>query len=153
MIAGGASLLDHGAYQAAFGEELTALGERAAVVTLLGAVVAADMAALYRLASPLVFASVKEGFGLCAPEALASGTSVVVSHIPPFTGYLEPSDAIWCVPFDSASIAAALRQCLRREVAERLRARGPAVAAGFPWSDVARRHLPVYRRLREPAHA
>ncbi len=89
VIAGGASLLDHHAYQAAFGRELTALGEGASAVSLLGPVADADMPGLYRLASALVFASVKEGFGLCVLEAMASGTPVVVSRIAPFIDYLD----------------------------------------------------------------
>jgi glycosyltransferase-like protein len=153
VIAGGASLLDHEVYQAAFGRELTALREGASAVSLLGSVADPDMPALYRLASALVFASVKEGFGLCVLEAMASGTPVVVSRIAPFVDYLEPSDALWCDPSDSSSIASAMRQSLRPDVASRLRARGPVVAARFGWRDVAERHLPVYRRLREPVHA
>lgn len=42
VIAGGASLLDHHAYQAAFGRELTALGEGASAVSLLGPVADSD---------------------------------------------------------------------------------------------------------------
>jgi glycosyltransferase-like protein len=153
VIAGGASLLDHHAYQAAFGRELTALGEGASAVSLLGPVADLDMPGLYRLASALVFASVKEGFGLCVLEAMASGTPVVVSRIAPFVDYLDPSEALWCDPADSSSIASAMRQSLRPDVANRLRAGGPVVAARFGWRDVAERHLPVYRRLREPVHA
>jgi len=153
VIAGGASLLDHRTYQAAFGRELTALGEGTSAVSLLGPVADPDMPGLYRLASALVFASVKEGFGLCVLEAMASGTPVVASRIAPFVDYLDPSDALWCDPADSSSIAAAMRQSLRPEVANALRARGPLVAARFGWGDVAERHLPVYRRLRESAHA
>jgi glycosyltransferase involved in cell wall biosynthesis len=111
------------------------------------------MPGLYRLASALVFASIKEGFGLCVLEAMASGTPVVVSRTAPFVDYLDPSDALWCDPSDSSSIAAAMRQSLRSEVANRLRARGLVVAARFGWRDVAERHLPVYRRLPEPVHA
>jgi glycosyltransferase-like protein len=153
VIAGGASLLDHHTYQAAFGRELTALGEGASAVSLLGPVADPDMPGLYRLASALVFASVKEGFGLCVLEAMASGTPVVVSRIAPFVDYLDPSDALWCDPAESSSIAAAMRQSLRPDVASSLRARGLLVAARFGWREVAERHLPVYRRLREPVHA
>ena len=143
VIAGGASLLDHHAYQAAFGRELTELGEGASAVSLLGPVADADMPALYRLASALVFASVKEGFGLCVLEAMASGTPVVASRIAPFVDYLDPSDALWCDPAESSSIAGAMRQSLRADVANSLRACGPVVAARFGWREVAERHLPV----------
>ncbi len=75
VIAGGASLLDHGSYQAKFRSRLAAMGEAGASVRLLGIVADSDMPRLYRLASALVFASVKEGFGLCVLEAMASGRS------------------------------------------------------------------------------
>jgi glycosyltransferase-like protein len=153
VIAGGASLLDHHTYQAAFGRELTALGEDASAVSLLGPVADPDMPGLYRLASALVFASVKEGFGLCVLEAMASGTPVVVSRIAPFVDYLDPPDTLWCDPADWSSIAAAMRQSLRPDIANSFRGRGPLVAARFGWRGVAERHLPVYRRLREPVHA
>ncbi len=153
VVAGGASLLDHHTYQAAFGRELTGLGEGASAVSLLGPVADPDMPGLYRLASALIFASVKEGFGLCVLEAMASGTPVVVSRIAPFVDYLHSCDSLWCDPADSSSIASAMRQSLRPDVASRLRVRGPVVAAQFGWRDVAERHLPVYRRLREPVHA
>jgi glycosyltransferase involved in cell wall biosynthesis len=132
VITGGASLLDHHSYQAAFGRELTALREEASAVSLLGPVADSDMPGLCRLAHALVFASVKEGFGLCVLEAMASGTLVVVSRIPPFVDYLDPSDALWCDPAESSSIAAAMRQSLRPDVASSFRARGPVVAAIWP---------------------
>ena len=126
---------------------------RSTAVSLLGPVADADMPGLYRLASALVFASVNEGFGLCVLEAMASGTPVVVSRIAPFVDYLDPSDALWCDPADSSSIAGAMRQSLRPDVANSLRARGPVVAARFGWRGSRRAHLPVYRRLRETVHA
>ena len=140
-------------YQAAFGRELTALGEGASAVSLLGPVADPDMPGLYRLASALVFASVKEGFGLCVLEAMASGTPVVVSRIAPLS-------IISIRPTRSGAIRPILRRSRRpcanrcaRTLQARLRARGPVVAARFGWRDVAERHLPVYRRLREPVHA
>jgi glycosyltransferase-like protein len=151
LIAGGASLLDHGAYQAKFRVELDALGALAQSVVLAGPIADDEMPALYRLASALVFASVKEGFGLCVLEAMASAKPVVVSRIAPFTEYLREGDALFCDPFDPASIAAAMRRALRPEPT--LRARGLAVAASHSWRAVAERTLAQYRRLREPAYA
>ncbi len=68
VITGGASLLDHDAYQRAFVERLATLGPAAASVRRLGVIADRDMPRLYCLASALVFASVKEGFGLCVLE-------------------------------------------------------------------------------------
>ena len=151
LIAGGASLLDHGAYQSEFRAALDAKGALANRVVLAGPVADADMPALYRLAASLVFASVKEGFGLCVLEAMASATPVVVSRIAPFTEYLGEGDALFCDPYDPASIAAAMRAALRPDEAARRRAR--AVAASHSWRAVAQRTMSLYRRLREPAHA
>jgi len=149
VIAGGASLLDHRDYGAAFHEALQALGARAASVLITGPVDDAEMPALYRLASALVFASVKEGFGLCVLEALASGTPVVVSRMAPFVDYLGPEDALWCDPYDPDSIAAATRAALSAN----FRKCGPEVAARFPWGPVAERHLPTYAALAENVNA
>ena len=122
-------------------------------IVCAGTLADADMPGLYRLATALVFASVAEGFGLCVLEALASGIPTVVSRIEPFVGYLGDSDVLWCDPLTPASIAAAMRAALREDVAAAARTCGPAVAARFDWRGVALRHLPLYYRLREPAHA
>jgi glycosyltransferase-like protein len=153
VIAGGASLLDHGDYQREFRSRLAAMGEAAGSVRLLGLVADSDMPRLYRLASALVFASIKEGFGLCVLEAMASGVPVVVSAIEPFTSYLSATDAIWCDPFSVSSIAEAMTLALNKEFVAPLRQRGRALVARFEWRSVARAHEPVYQRLREPAHA
>ena len=152
VIAGGASLLDHGDYQG-IPRRLIEMGETAASLRLLGVVADSDMPRLYRLASALVFASVKEGFGLCVLEAMASGVPVVVSAIEPFTSYLSTADAIWCDPFNVRSIAEAMALALNGEFAVPLRRRGRALAARFGWRSVARAHEPVYQRVREPANA
>ena len=148
VIAGGASLLDHGAYRRECEAAMRAPG-----VTCIGPVDDADMPALYRLASALVFASVKEGFGLCVLEAMASGAPVVVSRIAPFVEYIDEADALFCDPGDPASIAAAMGAALRPDVAASLRMRGFALAARHSWRAVAERSLGVYRDVREPAHA
>ncbi len=151
VIAGGASLLDHSAIQAEFAARLVGMDEGA--VVRLGPVADDEIPKLYRLATALVFASVKEGFGLCALEALASGIPAIVSGMEPFTEYLSESDALWCDPYNPHSIAHAMRVALDPGAAQRWRECGPAVAARFDWRAVACRHQPTYRRLLEPAHA
>jgi glycosyltransferase-like protein len=153
VIAGGASLLDHRGYQGEFRAALAALGDHAASVHVLGTVADADMPALYRLADTLVFASVKEGFGLVVLEAMASGIPVVVSSIAPFTEYLAPDDAIWCDPDNPASIAEAMAKSLTPALRQRLAARGPVVAAEHSWQRTATLHLSAYQSLKEPADA
>jgi glycosyltransferase involved in cell wall biosynthesis len=149
VIAGGATLLDHSAYQSAFREALANLGAAADRVRLLGPLDDGDIPALYRLADVYLSPSIKEGFGLCVIEALACGKPVVVSEIEPFVGYLRPGEAHWCDPGSASSVAAAIGSALRTGQATF----GPDAAARFPWAEVAERHLPVYEPLREPAHA
>ena len=131
VIAGGASLLDHDAYQARFAGVLAHGGAAAAAVIRTGPLRQKLMPALYRAATALVFPSIKEGFGLVVLEAMASGVPVVTSRIAPFTEYLGDDDVAWCDPFDTASIAAAMAQSLdgaRRAplIAARIADRGAA---------------------------
>jgi glycosyltransferase-like protein len=151
VIAGGASLLDHGAYQAEFATALAASGLPDDSVISTGPLPQALMPALYRAADVLVFPSVKEGFGLVVLEAMASGVPVVTSRIAPFTEYLDDADVAWCDPRDAASIARAMTAALQQR--DTLIARGFAVAARHDWSRVAHAHLPAYEALAEAAHA
>jgi glycosyltransferase-like protein len=153
VIAGGASLLDHRGYQGEFRAALAALGEHAAAVHLLGTIADVDMPALYRLADALVFASVKEGFGLVVLEAMASGIPAVVSSIAPFTEYLTVDDALWCDPLDPASIAEAMVLSLTPPLRRRLAVRGPMVAAAHSWQRTAALHLTAYETLKEHTNA
>jgi glycosyltransferase involved in cell wall biosynthesis len=129
------------------------MGPLAGTAHLTGIVPDVDMPRLYRLATALVFASVKEGFGLCVLEGLASGVPVIASRIEPFVSYLSADDAIWCDPFNVTTIADAMALVLRDEFTERLRSNGPKVAARFDWRSVAEAHEPQYQRLLEAADA
>jgi glycosyltransferase-like protein len=153
VIAGGATLLDHDVYQRAFSRRLAEAGVLARSVRLAGVIADADMPRLYRLATALVFPSVKEGFGLCVLEGMASGVPVIASRIEPFVSYLMVDDAIWCDPLSVTTIADAMALALRPEFAARLRSNGPNVAARFGWRAVAEAHEPQYQKLLEVAHA
>ena len=153
VIAGGASLLDHDAYQADFAATLAASGLPGGAVICTGPLPQALMPALYRAADVLVFPSVKEGFGLVALEAMASGVPVVTSRIAPFNEYLGEDDAAWCDPNDVTSIAAAMAVALEPPARARYSARGFAVAARHDWAKVAHAHLPAYEALSEAAYA
>lgn len=153
VIAGGATLLDHDGYQSTFSSRLAEAGALARSVRLPGVIADADMPRLYRLATALVFPSVKEGFGLCVLEALASGVPVIASRTEPFVSYLSPEDAIWCDPLNVTTIADAMALALRPELVERLRGNGPNVAARFGWRAVAEMHVPQYQQLLEVADA
>jgi glycosyltransferase-like protein len=153
VIAGGASLLDHDAYQARFAEVMAQSGAAADAVIITGPLPQELMPALYRAASTLVFPSTREGFGLVVLEAMASGVPVVTSRIAPFTEYLGDDDVEWCDPFDVASITNAMVRSLDSGRPEGLIAHGRAVAMRHSWESTARAHLAVYDALREPVDA
>ncbi len=75
VIAGGASVLDHKAYHRQFQAAIDQSGLPSGAVIHTGVLADADMPCLYRLADALVFASIREGFGLVVLEAMASGTA------------------------------------------------------------------------------
>jgi glycosyltransferase-like protein len=153
VIAGGASLLDHGAYQAQFAGILSHAGEAAAAVMRTGPLRQRLMPALYRAASCLVCASTKEGFGLVVLEAMASGVPVAVSRIAPFTEYLGEGDVLWCDPSDAGSIAAAMMRSADAARRALLFKQGMRVAARHDWISVAKTHVAAYQSLRDPIHA
>jgi glycosyltransferase-like protein len=152
VIAGGASLLDHDAYQAAFAAALAESDLPDGAVIVTGPLPQDWMPALYRAATLLVFPSVKEGFGLVVLEAMASGLPVLTSRIPPFTDYLAEDDVVWCDPDDVASIAAGIAAAMPPERRAVLGARGFLRAAAHGWTQVATRHLDVYESILEQAH-
>ena len=144
VIAGGASLLDHGSEAAAFRAEAASAGlaigpNQAIVVT--GPLPDSDMPALYRSADVLAMPSLLEGFGLAALEGLASGTPAVVSQIAPFTEHFAEDDVLWADPLQPASIADALQ----RAVARGRHIDVPAVCRRFSWAASAERHEALYR--------
>jgi glycosyltransferase-like protein len=153
IVAGGASLLDHGVYHSAFQAEMAEDAQSAAAVTLTGPIDQADMPALYRIADALVFPSVKEGFGLVALEAIACGTPVVTSRIAPFTEHFGDLDVVWCDPFNVGSIANAMAAVLTPPIWRQLASRAARALAPHDWSRTAAAHLPVYESLLERAHA
>ena len=101
-------------------------------VTWLGGVSDDELAALYRGARCLVYASLYEGFGIPVAEALACGCPVVTSRDSAMAE-LAGADAVYVDPTDVESI--------RDGVAHAVRA---APRAGLGWPDVARRTREVY---------
>ena len=153
IIAGGASVLDHGAYQRRFAAALARMAPPTGAVAVAGTIPHHDMPALYRLASALVFPSVREGFGLAVIEAMACGVPVALSKMAPFTEHLGDDDVIWCDPFRAASIADAMLIACAEPVRARFAGRGPIVARRHDWGATAKAHLPIYARLSEAIHA
>ncbi len=149
VIAGGASLLEHGAARAAF----DAARANCDAVHVLGVVADAEMPALYRMAAALASPSLAEGFGLVAIEAMACGCPVIVSNIAPFTEHFATADCLWADPHDPASIAAGMQAAVQPDVSAALASSGPATAARFSWRDVAAAHLPAYADMGTLTHA
>jgi glycosyltransferase-like protein len=149
VIAGGASLLDHASYQQTFDALLRSNAALERAVLLLGPTKDADMPSLYRLADALIFPSLKEGFGLAVLEAMACGTPVVTSRIPPFTEYLGDNDVVWCDPANVGSIANAMMSVVSEPLHARLKHAGVLIARQFDWRRTAEAHVPTYRKLTE----
>ncbi len=153
VIAGGASVLDHRAYHRQFQAALDNSGLLSGAVIHTGVLPDDDMPSLYRLADALVFASIREGFGLVVLEAMASGLPVIASHIPPFTEYLTDDEIIWCDPLNAGSIANAMATVLAEPLHSVLSANGYTVARRHDWSRTARAHLLAYASMREMHNA
>jgi len=109
--------------------------EPPANVTWLGEVSDAELAALYRGARCLVYASLYEGFGIPVAEALACGCPVVTSRGSPMAE-LAGDDAVYVDPYDVESIRDGIARTFR-----------PALRRGPSWADVARSTRAVYEEL------
>ncbi|MDZ5458499.1 MSMEG_0565 family glycosyltransferase [Azohydromonas lata] len=151
VMAGGASLLDHGPALHAWSTALRELGldeGRQAAVWRTGPLPDAALPPLMRRARLLALPSLVEGFGLVALEALACGTPVLVSDRPPFTEHLAGCPAVaWCDPLDERSVAAGLRQAalLPRPPTP------PRVCLEHGWMRSAALHEAWYREVLRPA--
>ncbi|RTL49548.1 MAG: MSMEG_0565 family glycosyltransferase [Bradyrhizobiaceae bacterium] len=148
VIAGGASILDHHWYRRAVRDALAGSQFRVNSVIETGPVPDEDMPALYRLASALIFPSLREGFGLVVLEAMASHVPVVTSQIEPFTEYLS-DEVVWCDPMNVTSIANSMLVAVSEPLRTRLIARGAGVVTQHSWSKTAERHLGSYFELQQ----
>lgn len=136
--------------QGAYGPAVDAAIAGAAIGTatrVTGHVSPGDLAALYRLASCLVYTSAYEGFGLPPLEAMSFGTPVALFHnssLPEVVG-----DAGLLIPDgDVGAMAAAVSGLLADPArAVDLAAAGRERAARFTWRRAAEETLAVYLRL------
>lgn len=104
-------------------------------VTWLGAVSDEELAALYRGARCLVYASLYEGFGIPVAEALACGCPVVTSRDSPMAE-LAGDAAVYVDPEDVTSIREGIERATRHEPRR-----------GATWAEVAARTRAVYEEL------
>lgn len=114
-------------------------------VVAAGRVSDAELAALYRGALALVQPSDYEGFGLPVAEAMASGTPVVCSDIPPLREVAGGAGRFF-ERGDADALARAMR-ALRESDPSPLIAAGLRRASGLTWAAAAERTLVVYRRV------
>jgi len=105
-----------------------------------------ELLRLYRAADACVYASLYEGFGLPALEALACGCPLLcgnTSSLPEVVG----DAALLCNPYDVGDLADALVRLLGdTELRARLRQAGPRQAAQFSWARCAEETVEVYCR-------
>jgi glycosyltransferase-like protein len=160
VVAGGASLLDHSACERDFHALAASAGLAPAPggdLVLTGPLPDDDMPALFRSADALLMPSLREGFGLVVLEALACGTSVVVSRRAPFTEYLDETvaagHALYADPLDAGSIAHAMRQAVEPARRASLAHAVPPVCRQYSWAASASRHVALYRAQRALARA
>ena len=89
---------------------------------------------LYRGAACAAYVSLYEGFGLPVLEAMACGTAVVSSDLPPVLEFAR--GVVTVDPRDPDSIAAGLNEALDHR--DELGREGRAAATAYDWARVAR---------------
>jgi glycosyltransferase involved in cell wall biosynthesis len=109
--------------------------EPPANVTWLGEVGDDELAALYRGARCLVYASLYEGYGIPVAEALACGCPVVTTARSPMVE-LAGDDAVYVDPTDAASIRDGIARAVK-----------PAPRRGLSWAEVAGLTTEVYAEV------
>lgn len=109
------------------------------------------LAAIYRRAAMVLITSEREGFGLPMIEAMACGAPVLASDIPVLREIGEPAAQFAAVGDGPAWVVAALESIRERreDVGCHMarRAEGLTRAAGFSWSESARRYAELYQQV------
>lgn len=148
VVAGGATLFDYRHEVERFRARVSELGLGDAV-RVLGTLADGEVERLYRAADAFAFPSTKEGFGLAALEALASGLPVVASDLDALATFLEHDRSALLVGVgDPDALGAALVRLGREpSTRERLRRGGLSVAAHYSWDRAAASHEDAYRKL------
>jgi alpha-1,3-rhamnosyl/mannosyltransferase len=117
-------------------------------IRFIGAVAEDDLPALYAGADWFVSATLYEGFGLPALEALACGTPVVCSRTSSMPEVVGDA-AVLFNPRQVETIADALQRAMSKPtLREEMRERGLARAAQFSWERTAEATIAVYQSIR-----
>lgn len=100
---------------------------------------------LYEKAEAYVFPSLSEGFGLPGLEALACGLPLVSSRATCLPEIYKDA-AIYFDPSSTSDIAEKIKLVLEdKELAAKLRQKGPELARKYSWHDTAQQTLEVYK--------
>ncbi len=102
---------------------------------------------LYQHTRVYVFPSLSEGFGLPALEAMINGKSAVASSNASCLPEVYKNAVHYFDPNDSQAISTAIDEILSdKNLAERLQARGYALAKTYSWQRMAEQTLAVYKK-------
>lgn len=116
-------------------------------IKFIGYVEKSEKRAIYGMADVFAYISFYEGFGFPPLEAIASGCPVVLgadSCLPEIAG----KAAILVNPFKISQIAAGIREALtNRELCQKLKERGLAMASGYSWRKTAEEYLSLFKSL------
>lgn len=135
VIAGGETLFDYRDYRAAFDARCAELG---VAPIILGAVADAELPSLVAASTAFAFPSTKEGFGLAAMEALATGRPVVARDLPVLREVFGSTVVYARTP---AQFSARLAQAVAGHVSA---TGGRALAESLTWEAAARAHVEFY---------
>ena len=104
-----------------------------------------DKPAVYKLATVFCFPSLYEGFGIPILEAMAVGTPVIASEIPPHKE-IAGEAAIFFDPQNSNNLAEKIADILKNnELEKELARQGKEQAQKFSWAKSAKKILDVFR--------
>ena len=152
FIGGGETLFDYRDYRDLFFNDIEDLGLKLDEdVFILGNVPEQKMQDLYNSADVFVFPSIKEGWGLVALEAMASGVPVIASGIEPMTEYLiDQENALLVSPMDFDDIAEKIMILIgNKELQSHFIRKGRNTAKMYSWENAARKHVNFYSEIIE----
>lgn len=116
-------------------------------VIYLGYVPRTDLPYLMRAAKVFIFLSIHEGLGLPVVEAMACGTPVIVSNIPPLCEVVRDSAAL-VNPHDFERIAQVLVEiCTDTKLREELSHKALLRARDFTWDNAVSKYLTFWARV------
>ena len=146
VIAGGDTFFDFSPYRDQFFDAVQALNIGPSLL-IPGVVSMDDLPRLYRCADAFVFPSLKEGWGLVVLEAIAAGLPILTSKIPPFTEFLDETQAVLVNPEDSREIAQGMTAIANLELAYTLVRNSQTILTDYTWEASAQMHLQQYVQL------